>query len=460
MPRSGPPDYLATQPSGTTAVPGTPISSAAYNTVNTDIYSIFNGIQPVPLGGTGATSAAGARANLGLIIGTDIPGLASANIWTAANTFRLSDDGATAGPTLTLDRLSATPAASDLIAQLTFSGRDSGAGTEVYGAIGAQIVDPTAASEDGRLLFKSVIAGSLGIRAYLGNGLYTVGASDNGADSISGANLYASTAFYLNTVSAFPSGMLYGANFSNNAGDATNDIDFAVGKAADSTNTTLANLAAMTKRLDANWAAGTNQGMRYSGAAITNTTYHLWAVWQANGANQDYYADPSATAATVLGHLQAETGGGSYLYLRRIGSIIRSGGAIVLFTQNGDLFIRTNRAVDIDAVNPGTSAVTATLSVPTGIVVQAEIYMMIIDSTAATAISMYVTPLVAADVAAGATAFTVASSITGSVSAGAAPGSIQTNTSGQVRYRLEGSNGDVSARILTMGWIDNRGRLG
>lgn len=72
-----------------------------------------------------------------------------------------------------------------------------------------------------------------------------------------------------------PRSYLAGAALSNNGTDATNDIDIAAGACRDSTNAVDITIAAMTKRLDANWAAGTNQGFRNSAAAITDTTYHV-----------------------------------------------------------------------------------------------------------------------------------------------------------------------------------------
>lgn len=124
---------------------------------------------------------------------------------------------------------------------------------------------------------------------------------------------------------------IYGLAYANNAGDATNDIDFPVGGCMDSTGAAWLACAAMTKQLDAGWAAGTNQGMRNSGAAIANTDYYLYAVGTATGGSQDYYAHTSTTVATVLAALQAESGGSAYVYARLIGWIKRVGGTIVAF---------------------------------------------------------------------------------------------------------------------------------
>lgn len=268
----------------------------------------------------------------------------------------------------------------------------------------------------------------------------------------------AASAAYVATQVVLASGVKQGLTLSNNGTDATNDIDIAAGKAVDSSsivNMTLA--AAMTKRLDANWAAGTNQGGRYSGAAIANTTYHVWLAAKAAGADVDVYLAPSAVPATVLGWLQAETGGAAYLYVWRIGSILRESAAIVPFTQRKDYFERNTLSAAVSATNPGTSAVTRTLNgIPDGIPVEADIFasMALTIDTAGTGL---ISALTAADDVPGLnngignfgqpkSAFTtqgVPSEIR-----------VMTNTSAQVRSRISTSDGNTVLRIVTRGWKD------
>lgn len=95
-----------------------------------------------------------------------------------------SDAGATAGPVFTLDRSSASPAASDVLGAIPFTGRDSAGGIDTYAQVQAEIVDHTSTSEDGRLAIQTVVAGTLATRGYIGAGFYTVGGSDQGANTI------------------------------------------------------------------------------------------------------------------------------------------------------------------------------------------------------------------------------------------------------------------------------------
>lgn len=73
----------------------------------------------------------------------------------------------------------------------------------------------------------------------------------------------------------FNRGHLGGCKISNNLSDATNDIDIAPGEARDCTNARGMVLSSgLTKRLDATWVAGTNQGGLDYGT-IANATYHV-----------------------------------------------------------------------------------------------------------------------------------------------------------------------------------------
>lgn len=65
MPRNG--LGVASPPASTSAVSGETISSTKRNSIDNDIYSILNGIQPIALGGTGATTPSGAQVALGLL---------------------------------------------------------------------------------------------------------------------------------------------------------------------------------------------------------------------------------------------------------------------------------------------------------------------------------------------------------------------------------------------------------
>lgn len=256
-------------------------------------------------------------------------------------------------------------------------------------------------------------------------------------------------------------GYLFGLDTTPNAANPTTRVDFAAGVTVDNTTLGLITVAAMTKRIDADWAPGSGNGGRYSGAAIANTTYHYWAVSKADGSGGDFYFDPSPVRATVLAHLNAEPGGSAYTNARRIFSNVRSGGALKEYTQYGDRVVLKVPTLDVNTTNPGISAVTATLAVPTGVVVEADVYMGIRADASDGPNAVLLTSLAQADTTPDASG--IRSLSTGTINAGAddwvaGQYSVMTNTSGQVRYHFSKSDAFTIFTISTNGWRDTRGR--
>lgn len=248
-------------------------------------------------------------------------------------------------------------------------------------------------------------------------------------------------------------GHLHGLTLSNNGSDATNDIDISAGSCRDSTDAQTFSPTAMTKQLDAGWAAGSAAGMRNSGAAIANTTYHIYAVCKAAGASPDFYAHTSTTVATVITALQAESGGTDYIYARRIGSIVRASAAILAFRQTGDRFDYVNPVVDVSAA-ANTSVTARTLSVPVGIKVEA---ILTVFAVADAASNNWVSDPDNGSVTGGPGASVVYTATATAGDSTSAYIRVMTNTSAQVNSDSNGTNATIT--ILTNGWIDTRGRL-
>lgn len=106
---------------------------------------------------------------------------------------------------------------------------------------------------------------------------------------------------------------------SNNAGDATNDLDFTAGQCRDATNAQNIIVAALTKQSDVAWAVGTNQGMLDSGA-VGNNEYYVWAILRSDTGVTDLLSSLSSTAPTMPAN---------YDYKRLVGYFLRAGGTIV-----------------------------------------------------------------------------------------------------------------------------------
>jgi hypothetical protein len=255
-----------------------------------------------------------------------------------------------------------------------------------------------------------------------------------------------------------PRAYLAGCALSNNGSDATNDIDIAVGECRDSTHLANINVAAMTKRLDAGWSAGTGNGMRNSAAAITDATYFIYAVRTAAGV-QDIYAHTSATVATVLTALQAETGGSGYIYARRIGAILRASGAILPFTQIGDDFYLTT-AVSNSTSNPGTTDTAFTLTVPIGLRVKPYFHINTAGVSNTMAMSIRtpdIGPTEAPGNADGNANWAITANGTNVTRFNVSQHDIYTNTSGQVNLDLSATS-SAAFEVKSYGWRDRRGR--
>lgn len=248
-------------------------------------------------------------------------------------------------------------------------------------------------------------------------------------------------------VVTLPRSFLSGYTLANNGSDATNDVDIAAGAARDSTdavNIVLA--AALTKRLDASWAVGTNQGMLDTGA-IADGTYHLFAIRRADTGVVDVLASASASSPTMPSN---------YGHKRRIGSIIRASGAIVAFKQTGDHFDRDVPVLDVNVTGPGTSAVTRTVSVPTGIVVWAKVAVGLSNSGGN--YFALVTALDQTDSTPSASLYNAAADDSSGAGFRVHPMAVKTNTSAQFRTRQSASAAGNATQIVTTGWIDRRGR--
>ena len=249
--------------------------------------------------------------------------------------------------------------------------------------------------------------------------------------------------------SSLPPGYIYGLTLSNGT-DATNDIDIATGTCIDSTNAVSLVLGSiLTKRLDASWAVGTNQGGLDTGS-VADTTYHIWLIKRSDTGVVDALFSTSASSPTMPAN---------YDYKRLIGSFVRVSGVNQQIVNDGDYFMLKTPVLDVAVTNPGTSAVTNTLaSVPTGRRLRAKINVIITTSTGGNDL-VYISDLSLTDSAPSPTAAPLAQLFVPSISsAGATTMDVFTNTSSQIRSRCGYGAGGNVLRIVTLGWIDTRGR--
>lgn len=243
---------------------------------------------------------------------------------------------------------------------------------------------------------------------------------------------------------------LEGFGISNSVGDTINDITFAAGFCADSTNTAYISGGALTKRLDANWAVGDAQGMLDTGA-VADGTYHLFTIKRPDTGVVDYLASTSLLSPTLPTN---------YTQFRRVGSIVRESGTIRPFIQKGNVFLWATPGTlvganpDVSVTNLSTAGILYPLIVPTGIKAEAMFrsrgthgsagWGILFSSPDTTDIAPSLSGAPGADLAGAST----------EVDRGV--NTVRTDSSGRIRARSTQSS--TSLVMVTYGFIDDRGR--
>lgn len=216
-------------------------------------------------------------------------------------------------------------------------------------------------------------------------------------------------------------------------------------------NMTLA--SAITKGLGT-WAAGSGNGGLDTGTITASTWYHVHLIRKDSDGSLDALLSLSPTAPSM------PTG---YTARRRLGAVRTNGSSqVTAFSQVGDKFTWDVPIVDVSVTNPGTAAVTRTVTVPIGIVVDADLVVAVAPQSGTSA-AAWLSPLAISDTAVQDPA-TATLALPFSVT-GLTPGywttaavRITTNTSAQIRSRMSYSSASTRLGIVTMGWIDTRGK--
>ena len=165
----------------------------------------------------------------------------------------------------------------------------------------------------------------------------------------------------------------------SNDTDAAHDIAISVGGVKDATNTVNITLAAiLTKRIDAAWAVGDNNGgldgtESSGGTPDASTMYYIWLIKRSDTGVVDALYSESATGPTLPTN---------YDYKRLIGAVCTDASAnIIAFLQSGDYFRYMGDVIqDLnDNTITSTTFETATLSVPPSSI--AHVYFEVINTT-------------------------------------------------------------------------------
>ena len=266
----------------------------------------------------------------------------------------------------------------------------------------------------------------------------------------------ATTAFVIaNAVATNPALLRnYIAGLGMSTAGASTTFTTAVGVAVDTTNANFMTLAAATAKTTAAWAVGTAVGGLDTGTIAASTWYHVYLIKRLDTLVVDVIFSLSATAPTYPTN---------YTVSRRIGSLkTNASSQWTKFIQDGDRFMWDVPTPDVNATNPGTAAVTRAISTPLGVRVRAYVSVIVQTATANTdaTAGVYISDLSVTDsvpAASAAISFEAYFPIV-AVTASGGVAEVYTNTSSQVRTRLQLSGAGSVLTVGTLGWTDTRGK--
>lgn len=243
-------------------------------------------------------------------------------------------------------------------------------------------------------------------------------------------------------------GYLSGLTMST-AGSSTT-MTIAAGQAADSTNSVLMSLAAAIGKTTSAWAVGSGNGGLDTGAIGASTWYHFFLIMRPDTGVVDVLFSTSASSPSMPAN---------YTYKRRIGAGKTDGSSNwTLFVQDGDTFQWAVPTNSINTSNPGTAAVSATLNMPPSLQVRAWIGAELANGSNNNVVLYISDPAVTDSVPDNTAFFTVIGGAAAATTIASCDTWVRTNTSAQVRYRINFSGASDIVRITSKGWIDRRGR--
>jgi hypothetical protein len=129
------------------------------------------------------------------------------------------------------------------------------------------------------------------------------------------------------------------------------------------------------------------------------------------------------------------------------------------FVQDGDYFRWKAAVLDVNEAAPSASAQLKTLSVPSGVNVHALVNVAPVFPDGVD--NLYISDPAANDDAPSGSAAPLYDFTSLSLPAGASPGGqriVRTDQSSHIRYRFNHASGGNALKIVTLGWIDHRGR--
>lgn len=270
-----------------------------------------------------------------------------------------------------------------------------------------------------------------------------------------------------------PRGYIDGLTLSNDTTDAVNDIAVAPGACRSTVNVVDGEASTLSKdqvdleipvsiikRIDGAWEpanydpAGFSGGGRSAGrspSALSSATWHAYAIGAARQRTDILFHDSATEQASIIAALPQ-----NYTAYRRIGAVIRVSGTILAFTQFNDEFLLSDPPLDYNNAALGTTSDNAELTVPAGIKVTAILNARVAHASAARLI--YISSVDTNNELPSASAAPLATVGTGASGDEAFAGGFRVRTNAAKIVTVRANGASTSAQIVTLGWIDQRGR--
>lgn len=170
----------------------------------------------------------------------------------------------------------------------------------------------------------------------------------------------------------------------NNLTDTANDIDISAGSAYadDGSNYLIALPVSSTKRVDANWSAGSGQGGLDTGSVVSSadpgTSYSFWLIANSSTGDVDALISASPTNPRMPPGFDKKKYIGSMIYTT----------SWKMFTQFGNWFIYTTKVATINNVTLGTLETAYTLPIPSGRRVLVKLNIRIVNPAGSVAVHL------------------------------------------------------------------------
>jgi hypothetical protein len=159
----------------------------------------------------------------------------------------------------------------------------------------------------------------------------------------------------------------------NNVSDANSDINCSAGASFDAINYVGWASTAKTKRLDANWVAGTNQGGLDTGSKANDTGYYWYSIYNPTTNAEDFIATATFGSPTLPS---------GYTRSCYVGPIrTDASGNIIGFLQSGNYISYNQRILELNITSLLASKTSFPVKIPNKSNIIGEFYCLVIDST-------------------------------------------------------------------------------